>query len=397
MFENVEAAPPDAILGLTEAYRADRNPEKINLGVGVYQDERGRTPVLESVKTATKRLAEDVASKSYLPITGSPEYAAAVQALLFGPTHEIIESRRAVTAHTPGGTAAVRVAADFIHQNLPEATVWMSQPTWANHPAIFQAACVPTKTYPYLDKATGELDYDGMMAALKGIPTGDVVLLHGCCHNPSGVDPSVEQWGEIASLLYSRGVLPLVDFAYQGFADGVDEDAAGLLEFCRPGKEFVVCNSFSKNFGLYRERVGGVTMVGADEGVALDVGSQVKRCIRSNYSNPPSHGGELVVTILRDTHLRAQWEQEVAEMRDRINGMRSLLVKKLTENGAPGDHSRIARQRGMFTILDLTPDQVERLRDDYAIYLVGSGRINVAGITPDNVDRLCHAIAQVAK
>ncbi|MCA9238717.1 MAG: aspartate/tyrosine/aromatic aminotransferase [Planctomycetales bacterium] len=397
MFENVEAAPPDAILGLTEAYRADRNPEKINLGVGVYQDERGRTPVLECVKTATKRLAAEVASKSYLPISGSPDYAAAVQALMFGKSHEIVESRRAVTAHTPGGTAAVRVAADFVHQNLPEATVWLSQPTWANHPAIFKAACVPTKTFPYLDKATGGLDYQAMMSALKNVPAGDVVLLHGCCHNPCGVDPTLEQWGEVASLLYSRGVLPLIDFAYQGFADGIEEDAAGLLEFCRPGQEFVVCNSFSKNFGLYRERVGGVTMVGADEGVAIDVASQVKRVIRSNYSNPPSHGGELVVTILHDADLREQWEQEVREMRDRINGMRSLLVKKLTEHGVPGDHASIQRQRGMFTILALDADHVERLRDDYAIYVVGGGRINVAGITPANVDRLCHAIAQVVK
>ncbi|TWT85646.1 Aspartate aminotransferase [Posidoniimonas polymericola] len=397
MFESVSAAPPDAILGLTDAYKADPNPEKINLGVGVYQDEQGRTPVLGTVRAAAARLAADLASKSYLPITGSADYAEAVQKLMFGDQDEIPRSRRAVTAHTPGGTGALRVTADFIRQNFADATVWMSQPTWANHPAVFAAAGVPTKTYPYFDKASNGLNFEEMIAALKKIPEGDVVLLHGCCHNPTGIDPTAEQWAEIAKTLRTVGALPLIDFAYQGFGEGVKEDTAGLQAFCRPGEELIVCSSFSKNFGLYRERVGAATFVAADQDSMLRVASQVKRAIRSNYSNPPSHGAELVVTILQDAKLRKQWEGEVAEMRDRINGMRTLLVEKLAEHGAPGDFEFIKRQKGMFSFSGLTPDQVERLKNDYAIYIVGSGRINVAGITPSNVDRLAKSMADVLK
>lgn len=397
MFESVSAAPPDAILGLTEAYKADHNPEKISLGVGVYQDEQGKTPVLGTVREAASRLAADLASKSYLPITGSAEYGQAVQKLIFGAEDEIPRSRRAVTAHTPGGTGALRVTADFLKQNFADATVWLSSPTWANHPAVFAAAGVPTKTYPYFDKQTNGLALDEMIAALKKIPAGDVVLLHGCCHNPTGIDPTPDQWAEIASTLRTVGALPLIDFAYQGFGAGVKEDTAGLQAFCRPGEELIVCSSFSKNFGLYRERVGAATFVAADEDSMLRVGSQVKRAIRSNYSNPPSHGAELVVTILQDPKLRKQWEVEVAEMRDRINGMRTLLVEKLVEHGAPGDFEFIKRQNGMFSFSGLTPDQVERLKNDYAIYIVGSGRINVAGITPSNVDRLAKSMADVLK
>ncbi|TWT30278.1 Aspartate aminotransferase [Posidoniimonas corsicana] len=397
MFESVSAAPPDAILGLTDAYKADPNPDKINLGVGVYQDASGKTPVLGTVREAASRLAKDLASKSYLPITGSAEYGEAVQKLMFGVEDEIVRSRRAVTAHTPGGTGALRVTADFLKQNFEDATVWLSQPTWANHPAVFAAAGVPTKIYSYFDKAANGLAFDKMIADLKKIPSGDVVLLHGCCHNPTGIDPTPEQWKQIAETLRSMGAMPLIDFAYQGFGEGIQEDAAGLQAFCRPGEELIVCSSFSKNFGLYRERVGAATFVTADQDSALRVGSQVKRAIRSNYSNPPSHGAELVVTILTDHKLRQQWDGEVAEMRDRINGMRKLLVEKLAEHGAPGDHSFIQQQRGMFSFSGLTPEQVERLKHDYAIYIVGSGRINVAGITPQNVDRLAHSITDVLK
>ncbi len=397
MFQSVEAAPPDAILGLTDAFKADHNPDKINLGVGVYQDSEGKTPVLESVRVATHRLAANLGNKSYLPITGAKEYGQAVQELMFGVEHEVIASRRARTAHSPGGTGALRVAADFIKKNLPGATVWMTQPTWANHPAIFEAAGVPTDSFPYFDKANNCLAFDAMMHAIREMPQGDVVLLHGCCHNPTGIDPTLEQWREIAGAVYAHGLLPLVDFAYQGFGEGIREDAAGLHEFCRPGEEFIVCGSFSKNFGLYRERVGAATFVSADEVTAETVESQVKRAIRCNYSNPPAHGAELVVTILGDQDLRKLWKGEVAEMRGRINGMRQLLVEKLAEHGVPGDYSFITRQRGMFSFSGLTQEQVARLKKDYAIYIVGSGRINVAGITRANVDRLAHAISQVMK
>lgn len=395
MFQSIEAAPVDPILGLTDAFKADPNPEKINLGVGVYQDESGVTPVLPSVVEATKRVITAETTKSYLPIPGAPEYGAAVQRLLFGADHEIVASGRAATSHTPGGTGALRVTGDFLKQNLPGATLWMTDPTWANHPAIFAAAGVPTKSLPYFDAATNGLAFGTFLAALKELPAGDAVLLHGCCHNPSGIDPTCEQWKQIADVLADRGVLPILDFAYQGFGTGIEDDAAGLREFCRPGAELIVCGSFSKNFGLYRERVGAVTFVAVDADTCKTVQSQVKRAIRTNYSNPPAHGAALVTTILGDADLAAQWEGEVAQMRNRINGMRKLLVDKLDDNGAKGDYSFITHQRGMFSFSGLTKEQVGRLRDEHSIYIVGSGRINVAGISSTNVNRLCQAIASV--
>ncbi|MEQ8847129.1 amino acid aminotransferase [Botrimarina sp.] len=397
MFQSIEAAPVDPILGLTDAFKADPNPEKINLGVGVYQDEHGVTPVLESVAEATRRVVATEKTKSYLPIPGAPEYAAAVQRLLFGEGSEAIAEGRAVTAHTPGGTGALRVAGDFLKQNLPGATLWLSDPTWANHPAIFAAAGVPTRSYPYFDPKTNGLAFEAMLDTLAGVPAGDAVLLHGCCHNPSGIDPTPDQWRRLADLLSERGVLPVLDFAYQGFGDGVEQDAAGLREFCRPGAELIVCSSFSKNFGLYRERVGAVTFVAADAETCGRVASQMKRVIRTNYSNPPAHGAALVSTILDDPELAGLWDAEVAAMRDRINGMRSLLVAKLAEHRAEGDFSFIRRQRGMFSFSGLTRPQVDFLREKRSIYIVGSGRINVAGIDPDNVDRLCQAIAEAQR
>lgn len=395
MFESLEAAPVDPILGLTDAYKADSNPEKINLGVGVYQDESGVTPVMPSVVEATQRVVTNETTKSYLPIPGAPEYGAAVQRLMLGADHEIVTSARAATSHTPGGTGALRITGDFLKSNLPNAKLWLTNPTWANHPAIFAAAGVETDSLPYFDAATNGLAFDEFHAKLKKLPAGDAVLLHGCCHNPTGIDPTAEQWRQIADTLAERGVLPILDFAYQGFGVGLEEDAAGLREFCRPGAELIICSSFSKNFGLYRERVGAVTVVCADADRCKTVQSQVKRTIRSNYSNPPAHGAALVRTILEDGGLAAQWREELSDMRERINGMRSLLVEKLAEKGAAGDYSFIEQQRGMFSFSGLTKEQVGRLRDEHSIYIVGSGRINVAGITPSNVDRLCAAIAEV--
>ncbi len=397
MFEQIKAAPRDPILGITESFREDTNPKKINLSVGVYQDSTGKTPILESVQRAGQLVLESQKSMSYLPIDGSRAYAAAVQRLMFGEGHEVEKSARAATSHTPGGTGGLRVAADLIHQQWPGATIWLTQPTWPNHPQIFAAAGVPTKSFPYFDAKTNDLAFEETVAAIQKIPAGDVVLLHGCCHNPTGIDPSPAQWKKLADTVYERGLLPLLDFAYQGFADGIEEDAAGLREFCRPGAELIVCSSFSKNFGLYCERVGALTVVGRDKGAADTVQSQVKACIRANYSNPPAHGAELVTAVLSDGELRKVWEKEVAQMRQRINGMRELLVKTLKAKGVPGDYSFITRQRGMFSFSGLTPSQVEALKQKHAIYIVGSGRINVAGITEQNVGPLCEAIAEVVK
>jgi aspartate/tyrosine/aromatic aminotransferase len=403
MFEQIQPAPSDPILGLTEAFRADPNPKKINLSVGVYQDASGKTPVLESVRKAGRIVLERQQSMSYLPIPGSPAYAAAVQRLIFGEGHEVESSGRAATSHTPGGTGALRVAADLIHQQLPKATVWLTQPTWPNHPQIFAAAGVPTKTFPYFDAKRNTLAFEEALAAIEKMPAGDVVLLHGCCHNPTGIDPTPDEWRKLADAVYARGLLPLLDFAYQGFAEGITEDAVGLRAFVgesgrsRSGAELIVCSSFSKNFGLYCERVGALTIIAADRKAADTVQSQVKAVIRANYSNPPAHGAELVTTVLGDAELRSLWEKEVAQMRGRINGMRELLVRTLKAKGVPGDYSFITRQRGMFSFSGLTPQQVEELKQKHAIYIVGSGRINVAGISEQNVGPLCEAIADVVK
>ncbi|MGL4513121.1 MAG: aromatic amino acid transaminase [Lacipirellulaceae bacterium] len=395
MFESIEAAPRDPILGLTDAFKADPNPQKINLGVGIYQDDNGETPVLGTVVEATRRVVAAEKTKSYLPIPGAPAFGAAVERLLLGSGHEATEAKRLSTSHTPGGTGALRVVGDFLKQNLPRATVWMTDPTWANHPAIFAAAGVATKTFPYFDKGTNALALDAMLDALRRAPAGDAVLLHACCHNPTGIDPTPEEWRQIADAVLDAGLLPVLDFAYQGFAEGIEADTAGLREFCRSDAELVVCGSFSKNFGLYRERVGAVTFVAADAGASGRVQSQVNRAIRTIYSNPPAHGAAVVQTILDDADLRTQWEGEVAAMRNRINGMRRLFVQKLAEHGVGGDYSFIERQRGMFSFSGLQPEHVEALKQRHAIYAVGNGRINVAGITTANIDRLCEAIAAV--
>lgn len=398
MFANVELAPPDPILGLTEAFNADSSPGKINLAVGVYKDASGKTPVLASVKAAEKVLLEKEATKSYKPIPGAPEYQLAVQKLMFGAEHALIGSGKAATCHTPGGTGGLRVVGDFLKQNEPAATLWLSEPTWDNHQAIFEAAGVPTKTYAYFDGAANALDFDAMLADLKKVPAGDVALLHGCCHNPTGVDPSDAQWSAIADVLAERGVVPLLDFAYQGFADGIEPDAAGLRALMDRCPELLVCSSFSKNFGLYCERTGALTVVTGDKQTTGKVFSQMKVAIRRNYSNPPAHGGAIVSTILDDAALRKQWEGELKAMRDRINGMRKLFVEALDKRGvklSPAGNDFIIHQRGMFSFSGLSRQQVQALREKHAIYIVGSGRINVAGVTESNVERLCDAIADV--
>ena len=395
MFENVQIAPPDPILGLTELFKADPNPDKINLSVGVYQDAQGKTPVLETVKEAEKRILEQENSKGYLPMTGEPVYCAKVQELLFGEGHEIITQKRAATAQCPGGTGALRVVGDYLHTVHPDAKIWLSNPTWANHNTIFAAAGVTCEKYEYRDPESNGLNFDAMCASIKAIPKGDVILLHGCCHNPTGIDPTPEQWAIIGDILAQRGILPLVDFAYQGLAVGIEEDRAGLLELAKKVKQMFICSSFSKNFGLYRERTGALTLVADNTEQAATVMSQVKLRIRYNYSNPPSHGGQIVATVLSDSELRARWSEEVAEIRGRINEMRHLFVKTLKEKGVDQDFSSIIEQRGMFSFSGLTKEQVAQLREKYSIYIVDSGRINVAGMTPDNMDKLCEAIKSV--
>lgn len=395
MFENVQIAPPDPILGLTETFKADPNPDKINLSVGVYQDANGQTPVLETVKEAESRILTQEDSKGYLPMTGEPVYCARVQELLFGEGHEIIDSKRAATAQCPGGTGALRVAGDYLHTLHPGAKIWLSDPTWANHNTIFDAAGLTCEKYAYRDPKTNGLDFDAMYESIKKIPKGDAILLHGCCHNPTGIDPTPEQWSQIGDLLAAQGVLPLVDFAYQGLANGIEEDRAGLLALTKKVKQMLICSSFSKNFGLYRERTGALTVVADDAPQANTVMSQVKLRIRYNYSNPPSHGGQIVAVVLSDKELRAQWIEEVADIRNRINEMRHLFVKTLKEKGVTQDFSSIIEQNGMFSFSGLTKDQVQQLREKYSIYIVNSGRINVAGMTPDNMDRLCEAIKSV--
>jgi aspartate/tyrosine/aromatic aminotransferase len=396
MFESIEMAPPDAILGLTEAFNRDPNPDKINLSVGVYKDANGKTPVLECVKEAERRLLDEEAAKGYLAIHGIPEYGDYARELLFGAGHEILTSGRSVALQAPGGTGALRVAADFLKRKVPHARIWCSKPTWVNHPKIFEAADRSVDTYPYMDHAGTGLDFDSMLAGLQQIPAGDVVLLHACCHNPTGIDPTPEQWRQIAGVVQERHLLPLIDFAYQGFASGVEEDATGVRELCRPGMEALICSSFSKNFGLYCERTGALTIVAGTEEAAQAALSHAKICVRVNYSNPPKHGGAIVTTVLGDAELRSQWIQEVAAMRDRINGMRSLFVEKMKVKMPQHDFSFIAKQRGMFSFSGLTPVQVDELRNKHSIYVVtAGGRINVAGMTESNIDRLCDAIASV--
>ncbi|EGR8989533.1 aromatic amino acid aminotransferase [Vibrio vulnificus] len=395
MFEKVVAAPADPILGLTEEFKKDPRAEKINLGVGIYKTEQGETPVLATVKKAEAALVETEKTKSYLTIEGTAEYALAVQKLLFGADAELINAQRAKTAQAPGGTGALRVAGEFIKRQLGDVKIWISNPTWANHHGVFRAAGLETVEYAYYNPETKDKDFAAMLADLEKASAGDVVLLHGCCHNPTGIDPTAQEWEALAKLVADKGLLPLFDFAYQGFAKGVEEDAQGLRTFAKFNKEILVASSFSKNFGLYNERVGAFTLVAESKEIAETAFSQVKAIIRSIYSNPPAHGSAVVTHILNDAALRTEWEAEVAEMRDRIQEMRELFVTTLKEEGVAADFSFIERQNGMFSFSGLNKDQVARLKEEFAIYIVGSGRISVAGMTKSNMGPLCKAIAAV--
>ncbi len=392
MFESISAAPADPILGLADLFRADDRPNKINLGIGVYKDETGKTPVLTSVKKAEQYLLEHETSKNYLSIDGLPDFAHCTQELLFGQGNALIAAGRARTAQTPGGTGALRV---LLSTQTSVKRVWVSNPSWPNHKNVFNAAGLEVCEYQYYDAANHTLDFDGMLASLKEVKAGDVVLFHGCCHNPTGIDPTAEQWQQLAQLSLANGWLPLFDFAYQGFARGLEEDAEGLRIFAASHQELIVASSYSKNFGLYNERVGAITLVAGDAATADTAFSQVKYTIRANYSNPPSHGAAVVATILGNDALRTIWQQELSDMRQRIQRMRQLFVNTLADKGAQQDFSFIIKQNGMFSFSGLTKDQVIRLREEFGVYAVNSGRVNVAGMTPDNMSALCEAIVAV--
>ncbi|CAH8209254.1 aspartate aminotransferase [Vibrio aestuarianus] len=395
MFEKVVAAPADPILGLTEEFKKDPRAEKINLGVGIYKNEAGETPILATVKKAEAALLESEKTKSYLTIEGTAEYGLAVQKLLFGAESDIVTQKLAKTAQAPGGTGALRVAGEFIKRQLGDVKIWISNPTWANHHGVFNAAGLETAQYSYYNAEARDKDFAAMLADLAQAQTGDIVLLHGCCHNPTGIDPTAAEWEALAKLVADKGLLPLFDFAYQGFAKGVEEDAQGLRTFAKYNKEILVASSFSKNFGLYNERVGAFTIVAASTETVTTAFSQVKAIIRSIYSNPPAHGAAVVTHILNNAELRTEWEQEVAEMRVRIQEMRELFVATLKAEGVEADFSFIERQNGMFSFSGLSKDQVTRLKDEFAIYIVGSGRISVAGMTKSNMGPLCKGIAAV--
>ncbi|HWO13167.1 MAG TPA: amino acid aminotransferase [Polyangiaceae bacterium] len=394
-FSEVPLAPADPILGLTEAFQADKNPNKVNLGVGVYQDGRGKVPVLSVVREAERRWYEKEDSKAYLPIDGLPSYRQEVQALLFGRDSSLLKEGRVVTAQALGGTGALKLGADFLRRFLPESELYISQPSWENHRALFEAAGFTVKEYPYYAPKTHGLDFAAMRDALSKLPARAVVLLHACCHNPTGVDLSAEQWQEVVEIAKARQLVPFIDFAYQGFGTGIEEDAVAVRAFVAAGIPFLVASSFSKSFSLYRERVGAICLVARDAEEAKRVTSQLKRVVRTNYSNPSSHGGQIVAMVLADPELRARWEGEVAEMRGRIQNMRHLFVKKLAERGIQRDFSFIASQNGMFSYSGLELAAVRRLRSDFGIYIVDSGRICVAAMNENNIGPVTDAIAQV--
>ncbi len=397
MFKHVKKAPADPIFGLNEAFKNETSPNKINLVVGVYKNEDGDTPILECVKKAEKILLEKEKTKSYLSIQGTEEYTNTVKELILGKGSSVLAANRAATVQSPGGTGALRIAADFIHKFLPKSKIWLSDPTWENHRQVFNSAGIETAFYPYYNAKTKWLYFDGLIETLLKIPSRDVVLFHACCHNPTGVDISKDQWEVIAKIAFERGFLVLFDFAYQGFGNGLDEETVAIRLFADKIKNFMISNSFSKNFGLYNERVGALTVVTENSDEAEKVLSQLKICIRVNYSNPPGHGSSIVTTIISNTELKKLWMDELKEMRDRIHDYRQKLVNTLKEKGVKQNFDFIMKQRGMFSYTGLTPEQVNKLREKYALYMVSTGRINLAGINAKNIDKIAQAISEVIK
>jgi len=397
IFAAVEMAPRDPILGLNEAYAADPRAEKVNLGVGVYYDDSGKIPLLAAVKAAEKARLEAMPPRGYQPIEGPTSYNGAVQQLLFGKDSALIANGQVVTVQALGGTGALKVGADYLKRLLPGATVYISDPSWENHRALFEAAGFPVENYPYYDAATRGVNFAGMKARLEQLAPGSIVVLHACCHNPTGADLSDAQWNEVVETCRARGLVPFLDMAYQGFAEGIDADAVAVRAFSASGLQFFVSSSFSKSFSLYGERVGALSIITASRDEASRVLSQVKRVIRTNYSNPPTHGGAIVGAVLNSPELRQMWEEELAGMRERIRAMRTGLVEQLKAEGVAQDFSFVIQQRGMFSYTGLTVAQVDRLKADFGIYAVSTGRICLAALNSRNIGYVAKAIAAVVK
>lgn len=395
IFAAVEMAPRDPILGLNEAFNADTRAEKVNLGVGVYYDDNGKIPLLAAVRAAEKTRLEAQPPRGYQPIEGPATYNNAVQNLLLGKDSALIANGQVVTVEALGGTGALKVGADYLKRLVPDATVYISDPSWENHRALFESAGFPVDVYPYYDAATRGVNFAGMKAKLESLPAGSVIVLHACCHNPTGADLSDAQWTEVVDVCRSRGLIPFLDMAYQGFADGIEPDAVAVRAFSSSELQFFVSSSFSKSFSLYGERVGALSIITESKEESARVLSQVKRVIRTNYSNPPIHGGAIVAAVLNSPELRQQWEDELAGMRERIRAMRTGLVAELKAAGVAQDFSFVIKQRGMFSYTGLTAAQVEQLKSDYGIYAVSTGRICLAALNSKNIGYVAKAIASV--
>ncbi|MBN3769577.1 MULTISPECIES: amino acid aminotransferase [Burkholderia] len=397
LFSAVQLAPRDPILGLNEAFNADARPTKVNLGVGVYTNEEGKIPLLRAVREAEKVRVEAGLPRGYLPIDGIAAYDAAVQKLLLGNDSPLIAAGRVVTAQALGGTGALKIGADFLRTVNPNVKVAISDPSWENHRALFEAAGFEVVAYPYYDAATNGVNFEGMLSALNSYAAGTVVVLHACCHNPTGVDLTEAQWQQVVDVVKARNLVPFLDIAYQGFGENIEADAAAVRLFAAADLNAFVSSSFSKSFSLYGERVGALSIITSSKDEATRVLSQLKRVIRTNYSNPPTHGGAVVAAVLASPELHASWVQELGEMRDRIRAMRNGLVERLKASGVDRDFSFINEQRGMFSYSGLTSAQVDRLRDEFGIYAVGTGRICVAALNTRNLDAVANAVAAVLK
>lgn len=395
LFSAVEMAPRDPILGLNEAFHADTRPNKVNLGVGVYYNEEGRIPLLRAVAEAEQARIAAHAPRGYLPIEGIAAYDNAVQKLLFGNDAALIAEGRVVTTQALGGTGALKVGADFLRRLLPDAVVAISNPSWENHRALFESAGFPVQNYRYYDATSHGIDRAGLLQDLNELPARSIVVLHACCHNPTGVDLNLNDWKQILEVLRARDHVPFIDIAYQGFGDSIEEDAAAVRLFAESGMTFFVSSSFSKSFSLYGERVGALSMVTQSRDESARVLSQVKRVIRTNYSNPPTHGATVVASVLNSPELRAMWEAELGEMRSRIREMRLGMVEQLAAKGAKVDFSFVAAQRGMFSYSGLTAEQVERLRVEFGVYAISTGRICAAALNRNNLGTVTDAIVQV--
>jgi len=395
LFSAIEMAPRDPILGITEAFNADQSPAKVNLGVGVYYDDNGKVPLLECVKKAEAILIEKYAPRTYLPIEGLAAYDKAVQELVFGADSAVVKEKRAITAQAIGGTGALKLGADFLQRFSPDSEVWISDPSWENHRALFESAGFKVNAYPYYDATTRGVNFSGMLAALVAMPAGSIVLLHACCHNPTGADLTDDQWTQVINVVTERGLIPFLDMAYQGFGDGIEADGRVVRRFAEAGGALFVSNSFSKSFSLYGERVGALSIAASSADEAARIMSQLKRVIRTNYSNPPSHGGQVVATVLSTPELRQLWEEELAGMRVRIREMRKAFVEKLKAQAPTHQFDFVMQQRGMFSYSGLTKEQVQQLRENNSIYAVDTGRICVAALNNKNIDQVITSIAKV--